>query len=513
MLEGISHEVELLIRSRFPIIFLETREPERANAMLYQVASRLNLPLLTWSRSKGLREQSEKHIDEKTLSAKEALWELEQYQRQAVTLFHGLGDEFGDLLLVSKLRDAAAQYLLHPGSIIITGDVPEAIPSDLKPLMSVLALPLPSPRELQNLLLSIYTDLQTRKGVIMAMDSAELDQLVRHLSGLTLLEAKKILTKVMLQDGMLGKEDLGRVLDAKREALGQDGLLEYYPVEQKQPPQLAGAEVLLGWLKKRRAVLERPEEAQTFGLSFPKGLLLLGVQGTGKSLAAKAVAADWQLPLLRLDTGALYDKYVGESERNLRKTIATAEKLAPAVLWIDEIEKAFSHGNDLDGGVSQRVLATFLSWLQERQSQVFVVATANNIASLPAELMRKGRFDEIFFLDLPAAGARAEIFAVHLRKRQRNPEGFDLAALAAATAGFSGAEIEQVVICALYSAFDSRTDVSTQLLLQECQQTVPLALTMAEQVSALRTWAQGRAVNAASSAPITNSAATASNAP
>jgi SpoVK/Ycf46/Vps4 family AAA+-type ATPase len=252
---------------------------------------------------------------------------------------------------------------------------------------------------------------------------------------------------------------------------------------------------LKAWLAKRRAIVADPAGADAFGLSFPKGILLVGVPGAGKSLCAKAVAMDWTLPLLKLDPGRLYNKYVGESERNFRRACQVAERLAPCVLFIDELEKAFASGDE-DGGLSQRVLGSFLSWLQDRRAPVFTVATANDVSRLPPEFLRKGRFDEVFFVDLPDEPSRAEIFRIHLARRGRDPAALDLAALAAAADGFSGAEIEQAVVAALYTAFSGAGAVDTALLLRELGGTAPLSRTAAEKVAALRAWADGRAVPA-----------------
>ncbi len=241
--------------------------------------------------------------------------------------------------------------------------------------------------------------------------------------------------------------------------------------------------------------MARPEKAEEFGLDFPRGVLLLGVPGCGKSLAAKAVAAEWRLPLLKLDPSNLYNKYIGESERNFKRAMEAAERMAPVVLWIDELEKAFATGGE-DGGVSQRILGTFLSWMQDRTGDVFIVATANDISRLPPEFLRKGRFDEIFFVDLPDQQTRSEIFRIHLDNRGKSAEEFDLVALGAASSGFSGSEVEEVVVSGLYGAFSEGSAVTTEALLAEISQTRPLSVTMAEKVESLRAWARDRAVRA-----------------
>jgi SpoVK/Ycf46/Vps4 family AAA+-type ATPase len=289
-----------------------------------------------------------------------------------------------------------------------------------------------------------------------------------------------------------------RALEAKRKMVQQDGLLEYWPAEEGMA-NVAGLAGLKAWLAKRRNIVADPLGASEFGLSFPKGVLLLGVPGCGKSLCAKAVAHEWGLPLLKLDPANLYDKYVGDSEKNFKRAMQTAERLAPIVLWIDELEKAFaggSAGGEDDGGVSRRVFGAFLSWLQERRGDVFVVATSNDVAKLPPEFIRKGRFDEVFFVDLPSVEARREIYAIHLRKRKQDPASFEIAKLAAASAGFSGAEMEQAIVSGLYTAFSSGTALSTDILLTEISATRPLSRTMHERLEDLRGWAADRTVSA-----------------
>jgi SpoVK/Ycf46/Vps4 family AAA+-type ATPase len=321
-------------------------------------------------------------------------------------------------------------------------------------------------------------------------------RLIKNLTGLTLLEAEKILTKLVVEDGCLRPDDIPRIKSAKRQSVEQDGLLEFYPGREGMD-QVAGLAGLKGWLAKRKAIVADPVRATDFGLSFPKGMLLLGVPGCGKSLCAKAVAWEWGLPLLKLDPANLYDKYVGDSEKNFKRAMQTAERMSQVVLWIDELEKAFAAGNvEVDGGVSKRVFGTFLSWLQDRSGDVFVVATSNDVTALPPEFIRKGRFDEVFFVDLPKPTARQAIFEIHLRRRKQDPAALDLAALVVATEGFSGAEIEQTIISALYSAFTGGGALTTEVLLDEINQTRPLSATMVERLDELRAWARNRTVSA-----------------
>jgi SpoVK/Ycf46/Vps4 family AAA+-type ATPase len=321
-------------------------------------------------------------------------------------------------------------------------------------------------------------------------------RLVQNLQGLTLVEAEKIITRQIVQDGFLRPKDIEGVIAAKRQAIQQDGLLEYYPPEFGLD-QIAGLKGLKTWLGKRRSVVTDPQRAVDFGLRFPKGILLLGVPGCGKSMCAKAVATEWGLPLLKLDPANLYDKYIGDSEKNFKRALQTAERMAPVILWIDELEKAFAQGGDeADGGVSRRVFGSFLAWLQERRGDVFVVATSNDVSRLPPEFIRKGRFDEVFFVDLPVPQVRESIFDIHLARRRQHSSKFDLAKLSAATDGFSGAEIEESVVAGLFTAFSANQPLNTDTLLAEIGNTRPLAQTMTEKIGELRAWAAERTVNA-----------------
>ncbi len=492
------HDLTLLLKARYPLILLETDEPERADELARGAARALKIPFYSWTRTKGLREGAQLAASQETLLTGAALAEVERLMRPGVYLFHNLGADLEDPLVAERLRDAATPFLARGGALVLAGGEVK-VPAALRPLSARLPLPLPSAAEHRELVAEVYRGLLGRAYTEVHLTEAELQKLAWGLGGLTRLEAEKLLTKAMLTDGRLDAEDLAGVAAAKGAALGANGLLSLLDAETGLA-EVAGLEGLKSWLATRRRAVAEPEQAAAFGLAFPKGVLLVGVQGCGKSLCAKAVAHEWGLPLLRLEPGVLFDKYVGETERNFRRAVRLAETMAPAVLWIDELEKAFAAGGgggSADGGLSGRLLGSFLSWLQERQSGVFVVATANDVGALPPELVRKGRFDEIFFVDLPDAAARRETLALHLRRRQRDPAAFDLGALAAATDGFSGAELEALVVAALYAAFAADTDLSTALLLQEAELTRPLARLMPERVAALRAWAHGRTRSAA----------------
>jgi AAA+ superfamily predicted ATPase len=488
-------DLELLVRSRYGLLYVDTPEEDRANALLRHLADALRIPFFTWTRSNGLIREGLSDAVYQTREPSKALRHIALAGQNALYHVQGLSASLsGQDLLVSLLRDAAKSLTELDGAVVLTGEGAE-LPGPVKEMAATVTLPGPSDEEFRELLGRLVRDLSQRQHVDVELSREETTTLVKHLSGLTLMEAEKILTKAIIEDGALDSDDIRHVIDAKRQVIEREGLLEYYPVETTMAG-VADLSTLKAWLAKRKAVVKNPERAEQFGLGFPRGVLLLGVPGCGKSLSAKAVASEWQLPLLKLDPSNLYNKYIGESESNFKRAMKAAERMAPVVLWIDELEKAFATGGSEDGGVSQRILGSFLTWMQDRQGDVFVVATANDIHRLPPEFLRKGRFDEIFFVDLPDAATRAEIFRIHLETRGHEPVRFDLAALAAETEGFSGSEIEEVVVSALYTAFSAEGAVDTTALRTEIHATRPLSVTMKERVDGMRAWAEGRAVRA-----------------
>ena len=495
MSDDVLHDLELLFRSRHSLILLETPDEERVRTLLRHLADRMGLPLFSWSRSRGLSRVDVPGQVYETGRPEAALAHVGASDLQALYLFHGLAPavEPGSVV-ASQLVDAGNRLSRGAGAVVISGpDV--QLPPEVEPHATRVGLPGPDPEEYRSLLSEIIRDFDGRTHLRVSLSEGETTRLIDQLRGLTLMEAEKILTKAIVEDGRLTMDDLRHVLEAKRSIIEKEGLLEYYPLE-KSLTEIADLVRLKAWLGQRGKVLEDPEKAREFGLTFPRGVLLLGVPGCGKSLSAKAVATEWRLPLLKLDPSNLYNKYIGESEKNFKRAMATAEKMSPVILWVDEIEKAFAAGGTEDGGVSMRILGSFLSWMQERDGDVFVVATANDIERLPPELLRKGRFDEIFFVDLPDADTRKEIFRIHLEKREQRPADFDLEELARASDGFTGAEIEQVVLSGLYAVFSDGDDLSTRRLMEEIGGTRPLSVTMAEKVRGLREWARGRTVPA-----------------
>ena len=486
-------DVELLVRSRHGLVVIDTVEEERATTLLHHLADKMSMPLFVWSRSKGLRRADQETAIYGTTDPAQALAHMAATHVSAIYHLQGFGSLLNDETNQERLRDVVQKFSTRDSIVILTGDL--SLPESLRRFASTVRLPSPTVEEYEQLVEHILRDLATRMPVRMQMTREEGRRLLGHLRGLTLIEAEKVLTKAIVEDNLLSAADVAHVIAAKKQIVEQEGVLEYYPVEESMA-QVADLAGLKAWLAKRKTMILQPQRAAEFGLSFPKGVLLVGVPGCGKSLCAKAVATEWGLPLLKLDSGALYNKYIGETEKNFRRAMETAERVAPVILWIDELEKAFASGGTEDGGVSQRVLGTFLSWMQDRAGDVFIVATANDVSRLPAEFLRKGRFDEIFFVDLPDAAARRAIFEIHLRKRGKDPASLPVDELVHATEEFSGAEIEQVIVAALYSVFAAGQSLDGDAVLAEIRATRPLAHTMRERVSALREWARERTVGA-----------------
>ena len=489
-------ELELLVRSRHGLIVVDTWEDERVQDALRHVASTQSLHYYVWRRTRGVARGGglSDPVADDTATPAAALAHVE---REGAGIFHfpGLGESLDEPDIAWRVRDVVDRFATRRGALVITGsDV--RLPEHLRPHAMVLRFPPPGADEYRALFDRVVQDYRARMPIRIELSAEDRARLLHNLTGLTLPEAERILTRILIEDGALTAADVSRVTAAKQKTVEQEGLLEFWSTDEGMS-SVAGLAGLKAWLGKRRAAVDDPDGAHRFGLPFPKGALLLGVPGCGKSLCAKAVAREWGLPLLRLDPATLYDKYVGDSEKNFKRAMRTAERMSPAVLWIDEIEKAFAaSGGEEDGGVSRRVFGTFLSWLQERTGDVFVVATSNDVSQLPPEFIRKGRFDEVFFVDLPARPARREIFEIHLRKRRCDLAGIDLDDLAALTASFSGAEIEQVVIAGLFTAFSVRKPLTTAMLRAEIAATNPLSRTMSERLDALRHWARNRTVDA-----------------
>jgi ATP-dependent 26S proteasome regulatory subunit len=486
-------ELRLLINSRNPIISVETTQEDRLAHILLAISIELCVPLFTWSVTAGLAKISGAplyHTDQ----PEQALANIAEIQGDGIVL-KDFARYCDNDKISRRLRDLADKFRTARRSIVISAASLQ-LPPELRGDAAPFQLGLPGADDLLRCVNQVLAEAARDQHIPSSLDAASMAQLSKNLIGLTEEEAVRTLRKCVLGRGKADAALLDEVLDAKREALRAEGLLETVRRDSSFT-DVAGLKHLREWFEKRRSALT--PEGQRFGLVAPKGVLITGVQGCGKSLAARAVAGEWGVELARLDAGSLYDKYVGESEKRLHKALELAQKLAPMVLWIDEIEKAFASAGtsgDADAGLSQRLLATLLTWMQEREGGVFLAATSNNITALPPEMLRKGRFDEIFFVDLPQADVRAALFALHLKKRGRDVAAFDVAKLAAASDGFSGAEIEQAIAAGLYTAFSQKQQLSTEILLAEIRATQPLSVARSEEVQAIRAWAKSRAVPA-----------------
>ena len=483
-------DLRQLILSFNSLIAIETVEEERVETILRDVASSLHQPLYTWSITSGLRRGYGPSIEGTTDATLLLRFIIEEGSDEAIYYLKDLAPHLGNAAVVRNLRELATRLTSTRAAIVLTGD-PLDLPRDLDSLAVRFRLPMPDESELLALIRTVVDSLGERQHVHVELTRDDTQRLVRALSGLTLGQARRVIAEAIIADGMLTAADIARVARSKGEIIRQSGILEFYPTEQNTF-ELGGFKRLKQWLDQARFGFL--PEAKAMNLSPPKGVLLVGVQGCGKSLAAKFIARQWQLPLLKLDAGMLYDKYVGETEKRFRKAVALAESMAPVILWIDEIEKAFgtATSNDSDGGLSLRLFGSLLTWLQDKSTGVFVVGAANDLMRLPPELLRKGRFDEIFFVDLPDATERKQIFSIHLGSRKQEIDRFDLETLAAASEGFSGAEIEQCVISALYRSLQDREALSTKTILHAIEATVPLSVTRREDVERLRRDAVGR---------------------
>ena len=426
----------------------------------------------------------------------QALANMESMTVEAVFILKDFHRHMDDPVVVRRLRDVGQKFAANRRTVIITA--PElAVPAELATLVEYFDLPLPDRDRLAEIIHDTYTRLSKTYTLKLQLDAAGVDAMSANLRGLTEEEAERAISQALVTRYALCPDSITDVLEAKKQLLRHSGMLEFIPATDNMAA-VGGLENLKHWLSQRRGAWE--DSAREFGLEPPRGMIILGVQGCGKSLCARAVAGEWKLPLVKFDTSAVYDKYIGETEKRIRKVFQVAEGLAPCVLWIDELEKVFAgSGPDsasADAGVSSRLLASFLSWMQDRKSPVFVAATCNNVTVLPPELIRKGRFDELFFVDLPNQAEREQIFSIQLAKRKRNPADFDLEKVATAAKGYSGAEIDAAVQGGLYAAYSEKKELSTQSLLNALAQTVPLSVTRAEEIATLREWARTRAVPA-----------------
>jgi SpoVK/Ycf46/Vps4 family AAA+-type ATPase len=487
-------DLRQLLESRFPILIVETAEERRFLQMIESVATLADVPLFTWSVVQGMRRapRGDRILETRELVA--ALWHLLKTPQNGWFVFLDPQPFLDGPEVTRLIREIGFDYTRTQQTLVFVGSS-LALDSDLMRMSATFRMAPMTPDDARKLFkeeAEIYAS--RNDGQTVKADPTAYELMVQHLCGLSREDARRLVRQSIENDGRIDMEDVGRLLRQKHESLGRGGALQLV-TDVESFDRVGGQAHLKKWLDLRRGAFLGTDGAAN--LDVPKGVMLLGVQGGGKSLAAKAVAGSWRVPLLRLDFGAMYDKYHGETEKNLRTALETASAMSPCVLWLDEIEKGLAAGDPSgDAGVSRRVLATLLTWMSERRNRVFLIATANDITALPPELLRKGRFDEIFFVDLPSEAVRREIFRIHLDKRNLPSAQFDLAALAATSASFSGAEIEQSIVAASYAAFAEKKPLETVHVLRELRSTRPLAVLRSEQVAALRQWAESRTVPA-----------------
>jgi SpoVK/Ycf46/Vps4 family AAA+-type ATPase len=485
-------DLQLLLKANTPIIVIESSEETRVIDMLQRSVVGINKPLYSWTITRGLQRQDIDmgHVDE-LLDATDVLKHIVSDPLACLYVlldFHPYLSEPVNVRLIKEL--ALEQKADIHQLILVSHDID--IPDELHPFCAYFELRLPNQQQLMDIIKEEAGQWsQHNQKQKVQTDNKTLKALVSNLNGLSFNDARRLVKKAIVDDGAISVSDMPKVMKAKYELLNQDSLLAY-EFETEDFANVGGMQNLKQWLKVRKTVFV--DTHGDHGLPAPKGILLLGVQGCGKSLVSRAVAGIFSVPLLRLDFGSLYNKFFGESEKNLNQALATATVMAPCVLWIDEIEKGLSVG-DNDGGTSRRVLASLLTWMSENKNAVFIVATANDIEKLPPELIRKGRFDEIFFVDLPDANERKDIFRIHLKKRNLKVKNFDMTALSEASEGFSGSEIEQAIVSALYMAHATAQAPDTQSVMNELRATRPLSVVMSEKINYLRDWAKGRTVS------------------
>ncbi|HMN44512.1 MAG TPA: AAA family ATPase [Povalibacter sp.] len=488
-------ELATLLRSRIPLVLIETRDEPRALALLASLAVKLqeksHTPVFQWTVTDGLRRidvdlgGAQRHNSDPA----EVLKSIRATDKTGIYVLLDFHPFLNDPIHVRLLKDICQGHEKTPRTLVLISHE-LSLPRELEHFVARFQLAFPDRAERHGIVEKVATEWARTSGSRVRTDRKALELLIENLGGLSTVDTERLARQAIFDDGALQASDLPALMQAKYALLNRSGVLSF-EYDTAKFADLGGMARLKEWLRQRRSAFDG--SAPQF--DPPKGLLLLGVQGCGKSVAARAAAGIYGVPLLRLDFAALHNKYLGESERNLRDTLATADVMSPCVLWIDEIEKGIANGEG-DSGTSRRVLGTFLTWLAEKKSRVFIIATANDISSLPPELIRKGRFDEIFFVDLPKAAVRADILRIHAGKRSLTLSNEHVEKLAAACEGFSGAEIEQAVVSALYAAHAANSTVSASHILSELRSTRPLSVVMAERIAELRAWAAERTVAA-----------------
>ena len=532
--------LKVLINSSTPIVIIETVEEARAVRLIRSAADDVHIPVFEWDVADGLTRaggvpvnsapinspappppdhyqgtvyggnSEEERLQASVMSGLtrgessiyntkepgQVLAHMESMSIEAVFVLKDFHRHMDDAVVVRRLRDVAQEFEGKRRTLIVTAPT-VSLPPELNTLVEYMDLPLPDVRELHTIVEQTFARLSRTHSLKNKLEASGVDAVARNLRGLTEEEAERAVSQAIITRYCLSPEVIRDVAEAKKDLLRHSGMLEFIdPTETMD--NIGGLENLKNWLQQRRGSWE--DSARSFGLEPARGVLLLGVQGCGKSMCARAIAGSWEIPLVKFDSAAIFDKYMGETEKHVKRLFQVAEELAPAVLWIDELEKIFAGGRpesaSVDAGVSARLMGAFLSWMQERKSPVFVAATCNDVTALPPELIRKGRFDEMFFVDLPNTAERRAILKLQLGQHKQNTANFDLEQLAAAAQGYSGAEIGAALQTAMYDCFANRKPVTTENVLQALRSSVPLSISRAEDVQALRDWARTRAVPA-----------------
>ncbi|MBX3119774.1 MAG: AAA family ATPase [Fimbriimonadaceae bacterium] len=485
-------EIDVLVRAKYPILYLVSWEERRVEESLRAMCQKLDRTLYTWSITSGTKPNVPRTSGPKAPSQLpaelESLALIHEAPERSVFLLRDFHPYMKDSRVIRLLRDLALRLRDRTITIILLSPVIN-LPTELEKDVNVVEFGLPSREQIEESLDKVIAAVVGDGKIDTKMEPEDRELLIKSAQGLTLDEIENVFARSFVEKR---KFDVSVILEEKKQIVRKSGLLEYYPAENRLK-DVGGMEILKEWLEERKASFT--DKAKEFGIPVPKGILILGVQGCGKSLLAKAVAAHWSLPMLKMDVGRIFGSLVGQSEDNMRRAVRIAESVAPCVLWMDEIEKGFagmSGSGVSDSGTTARVFATFLTWMQEKTKPVFLIATANDVSKLPPEMLRKGRFDDIFFVDLPDKQERKEIFSIHISKRKRDPAKFDLEELAKVTKGYSGAEIEQIVSGSLYPAFEAGRDLTQDDLLKESKTIVPLSVMMREEIEDLREWAQMR---------------------
>jgi len=497
---AVNEELNLLIKSKYPLVCFETIDEIYTIRQLQAIAEQLGLNFYQWSLTDGLRRgdnddsyyQTKEPV--KMLRMVQSLLKPREYEEIKPGLFvlKDFEKYLEDALVLRLFKDIINRIKGTRDTFVIVA-AEYKLPKDIQSDSAHLIGGYPIEDEIKAVIKETAEELKrTNNNVALSLSDEELNKITNALKGLSIQQIRNVINQCLLANNLLDINDLSAIETYKKKVFDQEGLLEFCLTEDKN--NIAGFDNLKRWLVERQ---DSFSPQKTTSLPVPKGLLLMGVQGCGKSLAIKIIARELNLPLYRLDLARLYSKYIGETEKNLRTALLIAEKLCPVCLWIDEIEKGFAaSGGDVDGGVSQRILGTFLTWMQERKANCFIAATANDIYRLPPEFLRKGRFDEIFFVDLPDVESRERILKIHLKKRGLKPEEFDLKKIVDVTVGFSGAEIEQAIIAALYRASTEKEVTSTKHIIEQIKSTKPLSVLKKEEISALRAWAKERTIPA-----------------